>query len=216
MGGRAFLIVIRKWLGVALLLLGLALILYPFFENKQYRDDQADLVASFEQLGNTERLEQLSSSVKQADNSDLFAKLQGARGILHIPKMELDIVIFEGASLKTLSEGVGMIEPDKQIGVHNVGLAGHRALTYGKQFNRLGELEPGDVIEVKTLEKSLTFIVKESLVVPKSQVDVLDDGSKPMLTLVTCTPAGKKNPPDRLIVKAELLEDGSDQAPVSS
>gem|GEM_PF-512530 len=192
---------------MALMLTGLALVLYPLFENRQYEAHQAELIASFEQLGNTEWLEQLSSSGQPVEvSSEGAAELKGARGILRIPKLELEIVIFEGASLQTLREGVGMIEPKKQIGLHNVGLAGHRSLTYGKQFNRLGELESGDVIEVQTLERSLSFVVTESFSVPKSRVDVLHDGSKPLLTLVTCTPAGKKNPPDRLIVTAELRD----------
>lgn len=192
-----------------LLLLGFALVLYPLLENRQYEAEQAKLLESFEQLGNMEWLEQLSSQGQPIETGQGWsAELEGVRGILRIPKLELEIVIFEGASLQTLREGVGMIEPKKQIGIHNVGLAGHRAVTYGKQFNRLGELEPGDIIEVQTLEQSLSFVVKESFTVPKSRVDVLNDSSKPLLTLVTCTPAGKKNPPDRLIVTAELKEDG--------
>lgn len=187
----------RRLIGATLLLIGIALVFYPHFKGRQELDKQAELVASFEQLGNTERLEELSGPVQTSVDSNRMEELQGARGVLQIAGIDLEIVIFEGSSLKTLSEGIGMIEPEKEIGVHNVGLAGHRALTYGKQFNRLGELVPGDVIEVKTYEKNLTFIVTDSFVVPKSKVDVLDDNDKPMLTLVTCTPAGKKNPPDR-------------------
>ncbi|MBJ6361387.1 class D sortase [Paenibacillus sp. GCM10012307] len=191
-------------MGAILLMAGIAIVLYPYFKGHQELDQQAELVASFEQLGNTERLEELSSSLQPGDDPDVLEKLQGARGVLRIPRIDLEIVIFEGSSLETLSAGIGMIEPGKEIGAHNVGLAGHRALTYGKQFNRVGELESGDVIEVKTQEKQLTFIVKDSFVVPKTRVDVLNDNGEPMLTLVTCTPAGKKNPPDRLIITAEL------------
>lgn len=39
-----------------------------------------------------------------------------------------------------------MIEPEKEFGINNVGLAGHRAITHGKQFNRLDELAPNDEI----------------------------------------------------------------------
>jgi len=131
--------------------------------------------------------------------------LEGARGIININKIDLEMVIFDGARPETLSKGIGMIEPKKKIGVNNIGLAGHRAVAKGKQFNRMNELRINDEIQVTTKEGTYEFVIVDSFIVHQSDVSVLDEQEGPLLTLVTCTPLGAVNPPNRLIVQAALV-----------
>ncbi|MFC5589000.1 class D sortase [Sporosarcina soli] len=194
----------RKIMGLFFILIGVAIFLYPLYENMQYDREQQQLLDSFAQLGNTEQLEQASMQVEQTneDKSDL---LKGARGLISIDKIDLDMLIFDGTSTEALSKGIGMIEPQKEFGVNNIGLAGHRAITKGKQFNRLDELNVNDEIQVTTSIGTLEFAVVDTFVVHQSEVSVLNDQDEPLLTLVTCTPIGSRNPPHRLIVQAALV-----------
>ncbi|WP_082147068.1 class D sortase [Rubeoparvulum massiliense] len=146
------------------------------------------------------------SQHQKISNSDELAKLDGVRGVIRIPKIEATIPIFAGASETSLRKGVGIIEPKKEFGIHNVGIAGHRAIAYGKQFNRLNELTADDEIEVKTRTNVYTFIVVQSFLVDQTEVNVLADQEEPLITLVTCTPIGAENPTDRLIVQAKLTQ----------
>lgn len=198
-------------MGLFFILIGIAIILYPLYENMQYDREQQQLLDSFAQLGNTEQLEQASMEAEQAEadfeqaNGDKSDQLKGARGLISIDKIDLDMLIFDGTSTETLSKGIGMVEPQKEFGVNNIGLAGHRAITHGKQFNRLDELTVNDEIQVTTSDGTLKFAVVDTFVVHQSEVSVLNDQDEPLLTLVTCTPIGSRNPPHRLIVQAALV-----------
>lgn len=203
---------LRKIVGILLMFIGLVVVCYPQLEKQHYDRDQQQLVRSFEQLGNTEQIEQASNQSEDtlavreyAQRTDEKSELlEGARGILNINKIDLEMVIFDGTSNETLSKGIGMIEPKKEFGVNNIGLAGHRAVAKGKQFNRMNELRVNDEIQVTTQEGTYEFVIVDTFVVHQSEVSVLDDQEEPLLTLVTCTPLGAVNPPNRLIVQAAI------------
>lgn len=180
--------------------------MYPQIEREVEDTKQEKLIQTFKQLGDvSEYTEQESSTEVQETGLEL---LEGARGIIYIPKIELEMLIFEGAGKVPLSKGTGMIEPEKEFGMNNIGVAGHRSTTFGKQFNRLDELERNDEIKVETKTGTYVYVIVQKFVVNRTEVDVLADQKEPMLTLVTCTPIGKKNPTDRLIVQAKLKNKG--------
>lgn len=204
---------LKKIAGILLIVVGFAVVFFPQLEKQFYNREQRQLIATFEQLGNTEQIELASihseetPTVKKNTQSinEPSNPLDNARGIIHIDKIDLEMVIFDGTSPEALGKGIGMIEPKKKIGVNNIGLAGHRAVAKGKQFNRLGELTVNDEIRVTTEDGTYDFVIVDSFVVHQSEVSVLDDQDEPLLTLVTCTPLGTANPPDRLIVQAALV-----------
>lgn len=198
----------RKIIGILLLLTGFSLLFYPQFERKKFDADQQELMNAFVQLGEWKERE-FAESEKLQEEEDVIAPLQladGVKGILEIDKIDLQIALFDQATEENLLKGVGIIEPEKEIGKQNIGIAGHRSTTKGKQFNRLGELKEGDRIQIKTYADTYTFNVTKTYVVHQSEISVLKDQTDPMITLVTCTPLGSRNPPDRLIVQAQLIE----------
>jgi len=213
---------LRKTVGLIILVVGLALVFYPQIEKKMVYDrEQQILIDSFEQLGQTELLQQLSTDAEDILKVEDIAKaknsiasngsaekkrdeLEGARGIVRIERIDLEMIVFDGATASNLSKGAAIVESKKQFGINNVGLAGHRALVEGKQFNRLDELELSDVIEVTTRDRVFEYEVIRKFVVPKNEISVLDDTGTPLITLITCTPLGQSNPPNRLIVQAAL------------
>lgn len=132
--------------------------------------------------------------------------VKGAIGILRIPKISLELMIFNNADEISLQNGTGLIDQEKKIGVNNVGIAGHRSVARGKNFNRLGELAANDEIEIITQEGTFTFVIADTFVVDQREVSVLTDKEEPYVTLVTCTPVGAVNPTDRLIVQGKLKQ----------
>ena len=56
------------------------------------------------------------------------------------------------------------------------------------------------------------FVIVKTFVVDRTQVEVLDDQAEPLLTLVTCTPVGAKNPRERLIVQRSFPRKVDDDA----
>lgn len=200
----------RRAIGVLLLIAGGALVFYPKIEKVGYDAEQQKLVDSFEQLGQTELIQQLSTSetdtIEATPDKGKQALAEGVTGIIRIDSIDLEMAIFADATPNSLSKGAGIVDAKKQFAVNNVGLAGHRALASGKQFNRLDEIRENDVIEVATPEGTFQYEVTRTFVVHKSDVSVLEEQDKPLITLVTCTPLGQSNPPDRLIVQAELKQ----------
>lgn len=197
----------RMLWGAGFILAGLLLLMYPQLEKKAADHKQEQLIEAFEQLSDVGRkIDEAEPPHAEPANvqQDAVELLDGARGVIRIPKIDLNMMIFEGSDESALRKGVGMIEPEKEMGKNNVGLAGHRAVTYGKQFNRLDELAPNDEIEIETKTGRYVFVVTKAFVVDRTKVEVLADQKEPLLTLVTCTPIGKKNPTDRLIVQARL------------
>ncbi|WP_019240653.1 MULTISPECIES: class D sortase [Bacillus] len=187
---------------IVFIIAGLFLIFYPQLEKQVSDAKEKELVETFENLGEMTDLDETSVSTVPKE------KLEGIKGVIRIPKIDLEMPILEGATKSSLSKGVGIIQSDKEIGKNNVGLAGHRGATRGKQFNRLDELEPKDEIEVKTKSGTFQFLIVDKFVVDRSDVEVLNDQKEPFITLVTCTPIGAVNPTDRLIVQARLKHKG--------
>ena len=73
--------------------------------------------------------------------------LRRMTGVLIIEKINLRMIIMDGVDEETLRVAAGrMPETGNFDEIGNVVLAGHRNYTFGKYFNRLDELEPGDRI----------------------------------------------------------------------
>jgi sortase A len=184
-------------LGLSFLLVGIFFILQPKIEKNALEKEQKELIKVFEKIAYA------NPDTSQAEVNKK-SPLTGARGILSIPKIDLEILVFEGTNAGSLKKGAGLIQPEKKIGVQNIGIAGHRGAQYGKQFNRLDELGINDEISFVQNAHRYTFIVTDIFVVDRTQVDVLSEKGEPYLTLVTCTPVGIENPRQRLIVQAVL------------
>jgi sortase A len=150
----------------------------------------------------------LSNSPTEAPEETTEAKAPsspaGVIGKIVIPKIELSMPILQGASDYNLNRGAATIDGTSGIGeVGNVGIAGHRGRSFGIMFNRLDEMEVGDLIEIQTSSQTFKYRVYKTLLVEPTDVSVLYRSDKyKVLTLVTCDPV--RNPTHRLIVHAVL------------
>lgn len=135
---------------------------------------------------------------------------ENMEGILIIDKIDLKLPILHGATAKNMKTSVASIDHTGQAGqIGNYAIAGHRSLTYGRNFNRLNELEKGDLIEVDTETSRYVYQITDKFIVKPDEVWVLEgDGRDREITLVTCHPL--KQSTHRLIIKGKLLDDNSE------
>ena len=96
-----------------------------------------------------------------------------------IPKIGVDQYVVEGVNVDDLRKGPGHY-PSTQLPGHegNSAIAGHRT-TYGAPFGDLDQLDPGDEINVTTVQGKFLYKVVEQRVVDPSEVSVLDPSPDP-------------------------------------
>jgi sortase A len=139
---------------------------------------------------------------------------------IRIPKIGVDSIVVNGVSRDDLRKGPGHYPDTPLPGQEgNAAIAGHRT-TYGAPFGNLDQLSEGDLIQVRTLQGSFEYRVREQLIVRPSDVAVIEptpvdpndpsEGFEPTLTLTTCNP--KYSAAQRLVIKADL-EDGEEAFP---
>lgn len=125
-------------------------------------------------------------------------------GRIVIPAIELDSLVVNGVTTADLRRGPGWIDwTDLPGPTGTCGISGHRT-TYGAPFGRLGELKPGDTIDVYSPYRRYRYSVTASLVVLPHQVEVVESTEKPSLTLTACHPPYSAR--YRLAVQADLVE----------
>ena len=92
-------------------------------------------------------------------------------GRLEIPRLNLAVMVREGADEGTLSRAVGHIPGTALPGnVGNVGLAGHRD-TF---FRALRNIRADDTIELETTAGTYRYVVKSTRIVTPRDVSVLE------------------------------------------
>jgi sortase A len=121
---------------------------------------------------------------------------------LDAPTARLSATVLEGSDDDTLAVAAGHIESTPMPGpAGNVGIAGHRDTI----FRRVRDLHAGDPLILTTRDAVLRYRIARTSIVSPSDVWVLDDAGRPMLTLVTCYPFDFfGHAPKRFIVSAEL------------
>ena len=126
-----------------------------------------------------------------------------AIGELRIERLKLSAVIGQGESDAVLRRGVGHLVDTAWLGQRgNVVLAGHRDTI----FRALREIQPGDLIDVTTLDRQAHYEVQSLAVVPPTALDVLKSADDNTLTLITCYPFSFIGPaPDRFVVRAREI-----------
>jgi len=134
-----------------------------------------------------------------------FAEQSGVPlAVLKIPRIRLEVPMFNGTDDLTLNHGVGRIAGTARLGEGgNIGIAGHR----DSFFRGLKDVSIGDAIELRTPTGIEMYTVVKINIVSPNDVDVLRRRSIPSLTLVTCYPfyyVGSA--PQRYIVTASRIE----------
>jgi len=161
----------RIWIlcvGVLLLLVGAFLLLRPTLQNKQDAKKQETILSAIES-GQADIAVTVKGDDVGVDYYDLDAETEAdiddtveiissvnGIGIMEIERIDLKLPVVEGATKATLKVAVGHVSESSPIGeIGNCIIAGHRKYEYGLMFNRLDEVEVGDVINYTTVEGAL-------------------------------------------------------------
>lgn len=207
----------RLKIGFAILMIlsGLAIIAYPVISNMLAKRHASVVIQNYEdsvQSMDTEKLdaakeavrlynEQLNTVVEQdakggAEEAGIsyvdMLGLSESLGYISIPKIDVDLPIYEGTGDDVLLKGAGhMSQTSFPLGgenTHSV-LTGHRGLADAVLFTDLDKLEKGDVFYLHVLDEVLAYQVDQIKVVEPadtSDLEIIPGGD--YCTLVTCTP----------------------------
>src|SRR5437016_12922936 len=147
----------RRWarvglsvLSLALLVVGVGLLAYPFATNLYQDRIQSRLDR---QLASPEL--QQAYRERRVQTGDSLTRIQ-------IPRIGVDVVVVEGTTASALRAGAGHY-PSTPLPCEagNVAIARHRT-TYGKPFANIDRLGPGDVIVLETPVGSCTYEVSRA------------------------------------------------------
>lgn len=211
----------KKLISVILILLGIMIMFYPKITEVSSNHEQNLLLKKWDnkKYGNKTSLENNYQSLNKAFD-EILGKEQipdhepalinnkeikdSLTGVIKISKIDLTLPILEGASQENLKIGAGHLEGTALLGeVGNAAIAAHRSRTYGRMFNRLNELKPGDEIVVEDKKQAYTYDVYNVVIVEPDDLSVLNrNGNDRILTLITCDPITTGT--HRLIIHAKL------------
>lgn len=122
-------------------------------------------------------------------------------GILHIPTLEADLPIIEGADPDELAKGVGHYKGTAYpLQKNQIVLSGHRETV----FRRMGELVLGDILTLKLPYGEFSYeIVATEIVSADDRTVIKPTSPNEILTLTTCYPFNFiGDAPERYIITA--------------
>ena len=190
----------RPWARRGLSLLSIGLLLgavgvlgYPLYTN-MYQDRVQS------RLGG--ELASPSPELEQAFRADTVVEGDPLTRII-IDAIDVSEVVVEGTTASALRAGSGHYpQTPLPCAPGNVAIAGHRT-TYGRPFHNLDRMKVGDMITLQTPVGSCTYVVDAApFAVSPTEVSIVADKGRDMLTLTTCHPKGSAA--QRLIVTATL------------
>lgn len=175
--------IVKSFLGIFVLSMGVYLIIASIQLNISQKKEVEDTIQKIKQ----EREEFLQTGIiSSVESSESDGENEY---ILRIPSIDSENVVTEGTSKEALKAALGHESDTVLPGeVGNCVIAGHRNYTFGKFFNRLEEVEIGDMIYIDTPTDTYSYRVYEIKTVKPEDVEILENTDQEILTLYTCTP----------------------------
>lgn len=125
---------------------------------------------------NTNDIKNVSNTITTKENSEWK---------LEIPNIDLEARIYEGTSKDILNRYIGHFE-ESQKENGNVVLAAHNRGYKVNYFQRLKELEIGDIVFYTYLGNKRKYVVNETKIIKDTDVKVLENTKGNQITLITC------------------------------
>lgn len=222
---------IRVIFCVIIFITGLGIASYPFISNMVAQRHASQVVKDYEtnveemdeekidamkeaakkyneQLSNVVSVDDENENNEQGESYADLLNIGESLGYITIPKIDVNLPIYNGTSQDVLSKGVGHMEqssyPLGGVSTHCV-LTGHRGLPSAVLFTDLDKLEIGDEFCLHVLDEILAYKVDQIKVVePNESGDLEIIDGKDYCTLVTCTPYAINS--HRLLVRGERTE----------
>jgi sortase A len=139
------------------------------------------------------------------------------RLIIDNDRVQVNVMVVEGTTLAALEAGAGhYVNTPLPCERGNVGIAGHRT-TYGRPFNKINYMRPGDTVELVTPFNVCTYQVVQPpvdgqtvnpFVVSPTDFSVVSQrgelGTGHWLTLTSCNPLGSDA--QRIVLRLKLIK----------
>jgi len=201
---------------VLLIIAGLLIAGYPLAERLYTWYWQQRILSAWEDAEPAGRFPEAAEPEQEpAEPQQKGGEVQGYTplGILIIDKIDMRLPILKETSRAALWVGAGLWEGGAGIGEKgNTVLTSHRAHAYGRLFNRLDELAPGDEIVIETRSARYRYTVYDRKIVRADEFTPARPAEgESMLTLFTCHPLNRVNAPDRLVILARAAGASADQ-----
>lgn len=127
-------------------------------------------------------------------------------GVISIPKLDLELPLFLGASEEHLSDGAAVLSQTSiPLGGSNTNcvIAGHRGWYGAAYFRYIDQLQSGDEVIITNLWESLRYVVVETTTIQPNDVEAIHiRENRDLLTLLTCHPPASGGK-ERLLVFCE-------------
>jgi sortase A len=191
-------------IGIILILAGLIIISSAIWMRASTEQKEKAMMEEFSAVIEASESSDAAQQINAPSDVQPAAKVpENMIGIMSIPKIDLSVPLVDGIDEASLKYAVGHFKDTPMPGdAGNCAVAGHRSYTYNQYFNRLYELEPGDIISVKTRQGQFQYKVFEKKIVEPTDLDVLKNTGDSIITLITCHP--ERSSAYRLIVKGRL------------
>ena len=184
---------------------GLVLAAWPFGQTLYGKWSQRSLAAQFQ---TEEKSFPRQARKAKIQTASALAKPKIARWPLtkmSIPDINLNAFVVQGWEDDRLRRGPGHYELSSPLGEGNCVIAGHRNV-YGSPFGDLDHLYAGSNITLENRNGTFTYVVDTITTASASDWSVTQPpppGSRPVLTLLTCT---LPHTPNRVVVRALLAQ----------
>ena len=209
----------KKWLIILIFLLGFGIFMYPNLTQIYAKISQYQIILSYNRQQSEmskeikkiemDRIAEYNKSL--IDNTVVYEdpfetneaatetlkdksseKLGDPIGYIAIPKISVNVPIYNGTTDYILQKGIGLLEkssmPVGGVGTH-AALTGHRGLPESKLFTDLDEMKIGDIFYIHSLAGTLAYEVESVETVLPHETEtlkIMDD--RDLVTLITCTP----------------------------
>lgn len=209
----------KNGLLIGLFLLGLIILVYPHIAQPIYQKIQKVQSQEFHEKINRLPLEKVMEQINSAAqcNEAIFKNehnlhdpftaefsredYEECRGVsfdgeqfatLEIPKLDLTIPVYLGATADLLSKGVGQVDgssvPIGGLSTHTV-LAGHRGMATKAMFRNLNDLVHGDTFYIQTIHEKLRYDVYDiEVILPHETEGLVVTEGQDLASLITCHP----------------------------
>lgn len=222
-----------KVLKVILYICGIFCIAYPIYSKFLSFKNQTEIISNYnkeietmdkeileDKLKKSEEFnDENASQIKVVDPNEInvddtsssysFLELGEMVGTINIPKININLPIYEGITSTNLTKGVAHMEdtslPNGDINTHSI-LAGHTGISQAEIFDNLNELEIDDEFYISFYGNITKYrVIEKRVVLPDDTSSLKIEENRCLVTLVTCTP--KTVNTHRLLVTGEKIEE---------
>lgn len=208
--------IISKIIGMSLILLGIAVFLYPAIVNqvnKRYMKEKIDVFvieSRYEDVSEKDTLKQafidynqmlyeegqniVDTFSYQVEEFNLreYGYSENIVAYIDVPKMNITLPIYLGATDTNLNKGAALLSktsiPIGGINSNSV-IAAHRGLISSDMFRNIQKLKIGDDIKITNQWEELIYKVCDIKIIDSDDIDsILIQENRDLITLITCHP----------------------------